>query len=208
MDEKDGILPESALSQMNMHFHENDLLSLQKLLVECEPLTTEMIDPAALGFVPTESWTSKAVSMQYLTENYFARKNNVNRRFEHKLWNALRITTAFPNLIKIVGVMWVSHNVIKVYKHVFARLLNINSIEGGLFHKQGNFTRHGFILITEPSARETLSPDVLMDVDFKDVVLITHKQDAFTISSTEDAISGCKWDNPVGTPRVAALRLG
>lgn len=204
-----SLLPVST-GMAGIPFHENDLIHLHRLLTECEPVTSlytsETIDPVLVGFIPTGSWTSNIVSLQYLHDSYFSRKNNINRRFEHKLWNCLRITCMYPNMTKLVGVVWVSESIIKVYKHHFAKFLNINCVDGGLFHKQGNFTRHGFVMVSEHSARQILSEDILADVDFREVVLIMHKEGTFTMSSNERTISNCKWENPGGATRKAALR--
>lgn len=209
-DEKMSSLLPVPPGMQSIPFQENELLHLHRLLAECEPVTSlytsETIDPTMLGFVPTGSWTSKTVSLQYLHDTYFSRKNNINRRFEHKLWNCLRITSVYPSMTKIVGVIWVSETVIKVYKHQFAKFLNINCVDGGLFHKQGNFTRHGFTMVNEHTARQMLTEDVLSDVDFREVVLIAHKDSTFTMTSSERTISNCKWDNPAGATRVASLR--
>ena len=192
-------------------FQQNDLLVLQHLLTETEPLaalyTTECIDPQELHFIPENAWTPGNVSLHTLHSDYFGRKNNVNRRFEHKLWNALRITSAFPNMTKLVGVIWVTETIMKVYKYPFAKLLNITAIDGGLFHKQGNFTRHGFVALNDTEAKAKVPAEHLQDVDFRDVLLVMHRSMQFTISSTEGSISTCRWDNPTSSARVASLRI-
>jgi hypothetical protein len=170
-------------------------------------MASEIIDPIALRFIPHSAWTPQTTSLQSLHDDYFGRKNNVNRRFEHKLWNALRLTSAFPNMTKLIGVVWVTETVIKVYKHEFAKLLNINTVDGGLFHKQGNFTRHGFVVLTDADVRDKIAPDLIIDVDFRDILLITHNQRQFTMFSSEETISTCKWDNPTAAPRIAILRF-
>lgn len=169
--------------------------------------TAEIIDPVQIGFIPSNSWSAKMQSLLSLRESYFSKKNNVNRRFEHKLWNALRITTLFPNLDKIVGVVWLNEKVIKVYKQPFARLLGITSTDGALFHKQGNFTRHGFVDMTEYEAKEMFTPEQLVDVDFREVHLVFNKEFNFSATATEQDISQCKWDNPAGATRVATIKI-
>jgi hypothetical protein len=192
-------------------YHDSDLFNLQKLLAEAEPMTSlyaaDIIDPIALGFVPTGSWSPQNSSLQVLRDSYFSRKNNVNRRFEHKLWNALRITTVYPNLTKFVGVHWMNDRIIKVHKRVFAKLLNIKCVDGGLFHKQGNFTRHGFTVVLEATAKQELSTDQLLDVEFREVTLISHKDGIFRRDVDEATISHCRWENPGGATRVAALKF-
>jgi hypothetical protein len=59
-------------------------------------------------------------------------------RFLHKLVNALKITELDRSNFSLVGVAWVNDNVIKVDKVKFARFLGIKSVDGSLFHKQGN----------------------------------------------------------------------
>ena len=169
--------------------------------------SAEIIDPVALGFIPPNTWAQKMYSLISLRETYFAKKNNVNRRFEHKLWNALRITTAFPQFDKIVGCVWASDKIIKVYKTPFAFLLGITTIDGGLFHKQGNFTRHGFSDMAEYDAVAALPPDQLADVDYREVHLLYTKDGSFSSTSTEQSISQCKWVNPQGASRVASLKI-
>lgn len=176
-------------------------------LISTTIYTAPTIDTVALHFIPQETWNQKAVSLQYLAENYFSRKNNVTRRFEHKLWNALRITSAYPAMIKYIGVAWVTDTVFKVYKQTFAKLLNITCVDGGLFHKQGNFTRHGFVILPDHAEHQQIPESQLEDVDHHDVVLMFHKNMSFTSQSSEDKISTCKWENPNGAPRVASLRM-
>lgn len=201
---------QSNLSQPS-ELQSADLISLQHLISEADPYSAlyqeQILNPVQLGFIPESNWASQLTSLQRLHDDYFGRKNNLNRRFEHKLWNALRITSEYPALIKLVGVLWITNSIIKVYKFTFAKLLNISAIDGGLFHKQGNFTRHGFVPLTEAEARKKVSEENLADVDFHDVLLITHSQNNFTMDSTEEAISRCKWDNPTGASRVASLKI-
>lgn len=203
----------SALPQITMQaeFQSGEIFALQHLLTESEPMptlyTTECIDPVALHFIPENVWVHQMVSLQYLHGDYFSRKNNVKRRFEHKLWNALRITSAFPNMTRLVGVVWVTETIMKVYKYPFAKLLNITAIDGGLFHKQGNFTRHGFVTVSEAEAKAQVPPEQMQDVDFREVLLLQHSTLQFTMGSSEGTISACRWDSPIGTARTASLRL-
>jgi hypothetical protein len=204
--------PLSGLSlSVPSDFPPGDLLALQHLLTATDPMgmlySSEVIDPVALHFLPEAGWSQQCVSLQGLHGDYFGRKNNVNRRFEHKLWNALRLTSAFPTMTKLVGVVWVTDSVIKVYKQPFAKLLSIAAIDGGLFHKQGNFTRHGFVILSDAQAREKVPPEHLVDVDFRDILLIEHQRGQFTALSSPDTIAACRWDNPTGATRVATLRI-
>lgn len=186
-----------------------DMIMLNSLLendTHKDLWNAEILDPVTLGFIPT-IWKPKPQSLMSLRETYFSKKNNVNRRFEHKLWNALRITKTFHNYVPVVGVQWVTKDIIKVYKRSFAYLLNITTIDGGLFHKQGNFTRHGFVELSENEAKALLPESVRADVDFRDVHLLKHKDGFFTDDSTEETINYCKWDNPTGSSRIAVFNV-
>lgn len=196
------------------HSWKDPLMNLATLGEIIKPLdipislsTEEIIDPIFLGFIPTGAWLQKYVSIAYLKSTYFSRKNNIKRRFEHKLWNALQITKAFPKFVDQIGVIWVTNNVFKVYKNVFANLLNITAVNGGLFHKQGNFPRHGFLPLSEQEAKmENIPPNFMVDVDFHDILLLYHKERQFTMSSSEDSITTCKWVNPAPATRIAFLK--
>jgi hypothetical protein len=53
----------------------------------------------------------------------------------------------------------------KIHAKIFANLLGIHAVQGGLFHKQGNFSRHGFVQVPRYSpAALSLNLD-LRDVD-------------------------------------------
>jgi len=191
----------------------NELIALHNFLVENESVApyfnTELIDPIALQFIPKNTWSSlKPMSIQNLRDTYFSKKNSVSRRFEHKLWNALRITSTYPNLVKHIGVVWVTDTVIKVYKFPFAKLLNISCVDGGLFHKQGNFTRHGFTDLSENEAKSEISEQDLNDVDYREVHLISHNNGSFNSNAAEESICNCRWNDPSPTTRVAALKIG
>jgi hypothetical protein len=211
VDKLSSSLDPSSLANPPELFPSPDIFIFQQLLAESPPLatlfTTAIIDPKALNFVPGAFWSSGMSSLQMLHDDYFGRKCSVNRRFEHKLWNALRITAAFPEMLKLVGVVWVTDDIIKVYKYTFATFLRIQFINGGLFHKQGNFTRHGFVMITDADARQRVSLEHLVDVDHEDVLLMTHPGGQFLMSSPEDSISTCRWKNLSVASRVAAFQI-
>ncbi|EAY07180.1 hypothetical protein TVAG_197940 [Trichomonas vaginalis G3] len=195
-------------SQLNA----NELIALQTFLSDSDSAaalcTTEVVDPIGLQFIPKSTWANyKLTSVSALHDSYFSKKNSVTRRFEHKLWNCLRITQVFPSLTKIIGVCWVDNRIIKVYKHPFAKFLSIQCVDGALFHKQGNFSRHGFVDMSEQEAQQQLSPEAYADVDFRDVHLIYHQNGQFTADATEESIANCKWVDPAPATRVAALKL-
>jgi len=175
------------------------------LLDSADIINQDIVRPVDLGFLPFGQWNNVPTSISSLKSSYFSRKNNVSRRFEHKLWNSLKIVEQYPHLFSYIGVAWVSDTVIKVNKTIFASFLGIGCVEGGLFHKQGNFTRHGFEIMKEQDVRASVGLSI-SDIDFHTVVLVTNTKGEFGRSSDEQAIQACRWENPMSPPRVAIMK--
>lgn len=133
-----------------------------------------------IGFVPKSEWPPQLCTLWDLRQMYFTRRNGISRRFDFKLYNALCITKAFPNAYPYVGIMWIGQNIMKVHSQTFAHLLGIHAVQGGLFHKQGNFSRHGFIQVHKQSP-ESLALNIDMrDVDDYNVRLFTDQENRFS----------------------------
>lgn len=150
-------------------------------------------NPHKLGFIPTKFWPDKDYTFGELVSDFFQRKNNANSRFYHKLYNALKISEDDPFYSEYLGIEWIGNNVLKVDKKKFARLLNIKTIDGSLFHQQGNFPSHGFIEIGSNDARNYVSEDDLNNVDYENVRLLIHQNGVFIRGCTEESIEKCKW---------------
>lgn len=149
-------------------------------------------NPVRLGFIPVAVWqTSRDVKFGDLVTDFFQRKNNANTRFYHKLYNALKITTGDPFYFDFIGVEWISDTVIRVDKRIFAQLLGIRTVDGSLFHRQGNFPSHGFVELTSGEATELLGD--VRGVDFDIVRLLVHQDKVFVRKATCEAIENCKW---------------
>ena len=103
-----------------------------------------MINPMELGFVPKTEWNRKTFSLIELKKNYFTKRKGVSSKFEYKLYNSLLITRKYPDLYNFIGTIWVSSSIMKIDSNIFGNLLGIHCVQGGLFHKQGNFIRNGF----------------------------------------------------------------
>jgi hypothetical protein len=114
---------------------------------------------------------------------YFTRRNGPGRRFDLKLYNALRITKMFPSAYYWVGAIWLTQTVMKIHSQTFAQLLGIHAIQGGLFHKQGNFSRHGFQQVKKESQEAEGMNSVLVDVDDYLVRLFTDQHNRFSRDS-------------------------
>jgi hypothetical protein len=92
-----------------------------------------------------------------------------------------------------LGVEWASPSVIRVDKFAFARLLGIKTIDGSLFHQQGNFPTHGFVELNESEARQTCPINALRGVDFENVRLLRHAAGLFTQTCTAEDMLRCRW---------------
>ena len=155
---------------------------------------TLTISPQELGFLPSSYWVTSDSTFSDLVTKFFQRKNNANCRFPHKLFNALAIVEHRDTMWNLIGARWVTDDVFKIDKYIFGRLLGINSIEGGLFHRQGNFPSHGFIELSMAEVDEMKKQyGGLEDVDMDRVRLLRHPGGLFTKASDEETINKCKW---------------
>jgi hypothetical protein len=146
------------------------------------------LNPVALGFIPVLFWPNRDVPFGDLVYDFFQRKSNVNSRFLHKLYNALRLSTLSQVWAELVGVCWEARFVIRVNKGQFARLLGIRAVEGSLFHQQGNFTTHGFVELNREQA-QTFCPAInLANIDFDNTRLMVHQPGVFVSTCTEQQL--------------------
>jgi hypothetical protein len=156
--------------------------------------------PQALGFLPSNYWLAVDVTFGDLVTKFFQRKNNANCRFPHKLYNALVIVERDPAAFNLFGVEWITDQIFKVDKLIFARLLGIGAVDGGLFHRQGNFPSHGFAELTGQEIDPLRAIHDLSDVDQDRVRLMYHRSSGFAKGSNEEAVTRCKWITE-GEPR-------
>jgi hypothetical protein len=133
-----------------------------------------------LGFVPRSEWPPQIFGLWDLRQMYFTRRNGPGRRFDFKLYNALCITKVFPSAYYFIGAIWITPTVMKIHSQVFAQLLGIHAVQGGLFHKQGNFSRHGFQQVLKQTVGVTIDA---ADVDDYLVRLFTDQHNRFSRDS-------------------------
>lgn len=155
------------------------------------------IYPKALNFLPSNYWVDQESPFGELVTKFFQRKNNANCRFPHKLYNALSVVEQDPTMYNLLGVKWVTDEIFKVDKLIFGRLLGISSIDGGLFHRQGNFPSHGFTELSSAQVNELKVSlgDEIADVDQERIRLMFHEGKMFSKMSDEDSVTKCKWAN-------------
>jgi hypothetical protein len=151
------------------------------------------LNPKHLGFAPPELWPDRLVTFGHVVADFFQRKNSSTNRFSHKLYNALKIADSDLFYVDFVGIQWITDWILKVDKAVFARLLGIKTVDGSLFHQQGNFPSHGFVELSQAEAAESVPQAILDTVDYNAVRLLRHRSGALTRHSAELAIDSCKW---------------
>jgi hypothetical protein len=157
---------------------------------------TLRFSPRRLGFIPGTLWVDEDTTFGEFVNDFFRRKNNANCRFSHKLFNALALGAFNPTYQNFTGVSWLTELILRVDKRVFARLLGIKSIDGSLFHQQGNFPSHGFTEIGSGDRERCVPPGVdLTGVDFENVRLLIHSRGQFRKGCTSKDIEKCKWAN-------------
>jgi hypothetical protein len=156
---------------------------------------TVLVNPRKLDFIPVSCWSNQEVTLGSLIDSFFHKRNNPVCRFSHKLYDALRLSMAFPHLKNLIGVEWVNSTVLRVDKLAFARLLRIKAVDGSLFHQQGNFPSHGFVELNEIDARRLCGPEIIAEVDYDNVRLLKHQDGLFIKECSHLEIENCKWIN-------------
>lgn len=166
----------------------------ENLFDACMANLTFAFDPKALGFIPLSFWPETIAPFSSLVTDFFRKKNNPRCRFHYKLYNALKMTTAFPYITPVIGVEWISDYILLVHKNEFARLLGISTIEGCLFHKQGNFSAYGFVSPDPEEAIKVLGEEKYRNFDYVHGKLLVHKDRKFHRNCTESEIENCRWE--------------
>jgi hypothetical protein len=148
-------------------------MTMFKIQLPPEPLSfddacTSMsfsVHPRRLGLIPRDAWPDHAIPLGVLIASFFQKRNSKHCKFPYKLYNALLITDQCPHLYRHLGIRWLTDEVLVVEKFVFARLLGLRSVDGGLFHQQGNFPSHGFTELSFQEAQEVAAANGAGGVD-------------------------------------------
>ncbi|KAH0788351.1 hypothetical protein GPJ56_007825 [Histomonas meleagridis] len=151
------------------------------------------INPYELGFIPKTAWENEQVPFGSIVSSFFRKRNSSQTKFTYKLYNALKLSEKMPEFIPHIGIEWATDTIIRVHREAFARLLGVKTIEGSLFHQQGNFPSHGF---TELSFRDSDNLSRALNwgpADLSVVRFVTHSTGKFTKNSTEKDLKLCKW---------------
>ena len=152
-----------------------------------------VLSPRKLGFIPSSTWPNDSISFGILIATFFRRRNSSNSKFPYKLYNSLRISELCPEFYPHIGIKWVNEDTLWIDREPFARLIGVKTVEGGLFHQQGNFPSHGFIELSFEES-EALSKQLgLGKINLSKMRLVRHINGLFTRYCTENDIEFCKW---------------
>jgi hypothetical protein len=72
-------------------------------------------------------------------------------------------------------------------------LLGITTVDGLLFHQQGNFPSHGYVENWQAEARQIFSDEDLERVDYERMRLLVHQEMVFVRDATETDMATCSW---------------
>ena len=190
---------------MPLAFAASQRLNVSAPLLQCRKPINQMsfeevcmdpsivLNPRQLGFIPSSSWSTESMTFGMLVTTFFRRRNSMHCKFPYKLFNALRLSELFPEFIEHLGIQWVTDVVFWVHRRNFARLLGVKTVEGGLFHQQGNFPSHGFVELPFAESDAMSRAHGLGPCDLSVVRFVQHSQGIFTRYSTEESLEKCKW---------------
>lgn len=152
------------------------------------------INPHQLGFIPHSFWPDQTYQFGVIVRDFFHRKNHPSGRFSHKLYNALKLTESDSSYFKFTGVEWKSKEVLHVDKNRFARLLGIKSVDGSLFHQQGNFPSFGFVELSMEEIKKQFGDDMIKNSDIEVDRYLIHSPGVFVSNCSEqDIADDIKW---------------
>ena len=152
------------------------------------------INPQQLQFIPAAAWPPENISFGLLVSTFFRKRNSMHCKFPYKLYNALKMTQFCPEFTPHVGVEWITDSVFRVHRVIFARLLGVRTVDGGLFHQQGNFPSHGFLELPFEESDRISRANGLGPADLSQVRFMTHSSGQFVRQSTEADLGKCRWN--------------
>lgn len=151
------------------------------------------ISPLRLGFIPSSTWSSDSIAFGTLVSSFFRRRNSTTSKFPFKLYNALKITELLPEFYPHIGIRWIDNEIIWVDREKFARLIGVKTVEGGLFHQQGNFPSHGFVELSFEESERVSAKYGLGPINLSVMRLVRHVNGDFRRGCKESDIDKCKW---------------
>ena len=154
------------------------------------------INPIELNFLPKEFWLTPQTTIKQVIQTFFKARSTKNLRFEHKLWNALILSTHYPELISVLGIYWISIDILKVNRDIFGALINVTKPAAALFNSQGSFLTHGFVEVSKEEALKIhmIKEELVDDVDESVVRLFRHSAGLLKANSHKGDLVTCRWN--------------
>lgn len=119
---------------------------------------TIVLNPVALSLLPEKYWSQQSQTMTFaqIVKEYFKQNRTQNSTFMLKLYNLLLISSQIPKLQRAIGVRWVNDSVIELSRSALINIFNVreSTVDGSMFHRQGNFPTHRFIEITDTNFQQ------------------------------------------------------
>lgn len=120
--------------------------------------STCILNPMELHLLPEKYWSQQPSTMTFaqIVNTYFKQNRTQNSTFMLKLYNLLLISIQCPILEKALGARWLNDNVIDISRSGLINIFNVreNTVDGSMFHRQGNFSTHKFIEINESNFQQ------------------------------------------------------
>lgn len=151
------------------------------------------LNPVEVGFLPKGAWKNEPLPFGFLVVNFFRKRNSQHCKFPFKLYNALVLTDKHPLFFQFVGVRWVTETVFVVDKNIFAKLLGVRSIDGSLFHQQGNFPSHGFVELSFEEATDMAATTGIQPHEVSSLRFLRHNTSEFVRNRQELNLELVKW---------------
>jgi hypothetical protein len=152
-----------------------------------------LINPIELGFIPVGHWLPGLMNLTSAIGDFFSARSSRILRFECKLWNALALTRADRALYPYVGVVWITHGILKVNRDVFGQFINVTRPAAALYNKQGSFATHGFKEVGLKDVKQFVPADELDDVEESVVRLFHHLTPLFNAYSRPEEVMACRY---------------
>ena len=165
-------------------------------------MQTSIVNPMRIGLLPSEifSLIDFPISLASFQVKYFQNRSSRVYRFEHKIYNALKITKEAPQLKGFIGVWWKTPDTFIVNVPVFVALFGSAQPRAALCHASGLFAVHGFEDVTSQMTKEYPN-----DMNSDDFCAYRHTSGEFTMTMTEEQLEkNCKWENPQAQPQAPA----
>lgn len=163
-----------------------------------------MINPTEIGFQPLKIWENYEMSLKDILITHFRRRSSRLVKFPHKLFNALIITSIYPELYSTMGVMWISDTLIKVNKEALGVAFGVKRPKASFFNPQGAFRTHGFKEVPRDIVHTRfIAQEYLSDIDGSNVRVYEHAQRMFTRDMDLNNLDKCKWKKTVTRRRNA-----